>query len=112
VTLQVVVAVWPGATVANVAGEVAWADQPSGVVRLIVTAVSGALLGLGSVVVAVRVEPGWTMLGACSVNGCLTTIGVLPVTPFTVTLIVAVPAAMVRTAPVRLTAATAGLLLA
>src|SRR5690242_17390456 len=110
--VQVVFAVCPGGTVANVAGEAAWTDQPLGAVRLIVTLLSGALLGLGRVVVALSVAAGPVMDGAFSVKGCLTRIGVEPVTPLTVVLIVAVPAAIICTAPVLLTDATAGLLLA
>jgi hypothetical protein len=78
-----------------------------------VTLLSEALLGFGSVVVAVSVEPGMAIDdGTLNLNGCCTRTGVDAVTPLTVTLIVAVPAAIVCTLPVLLTDATAGLLLA
>ncbi len=111
-TFQVVCTVWPGATVPNEDGDVAWIVQPLGPVSDMLTLVSGAPLGFGSVVVAVNVEPGSTSDGALSENGCLTTTGVVPVTPLTVTLIVVAPAAIVFTVPALLTVATSGLLLA
>lgn len=57
-------------------------------------------------------SPGVPIAGALSANGCCTTMGVEPVTPPTVTLIVATPAATVATWPLLLTVATFGLLLA
>jgi hypothetical protein len=111
-TCQVVCTVWPGVTVANVDGEVARAVQSLGTVTDIATFRNrGPPAGLGSVVVAVNVEPGCGTAAALSVNGSFTRIGVAPVTPWTVTLMVAAPGATVVTVPVSLTLATFGSLL-
>jgi hypothetical protein len=97
--------------VPDVAGPSAVTVQPAGVLRPSVTSVSGTRPGLGSVALAVTVPPGATTAGISSVYGCLTTIGVVPVTPSTVTAMVAAPAATAVTLPFGLTEATFGLLL-
>jgi hypothetical protein len=111
VTSQLVCAVWPGCTDANVDGEVAVAVHPAGTASETLTLVSGWLLVSGIAVVTVAVVPGVTMAGAVSASGCCTTTGVVPVTPLTVTLIVATPWPTAVSMPVLLTAATFGLLL-
>jgi len=69
-TCQLVRTVWPGATVANVDGEVAWMVQSLGPLSDRVTLRSGcAPAGLGNDVVAVNVAPGCTCVGALSENG-------------------------------------------
>ncbi len=59
-----------------------------------------------SVVVAVAASPGVTTGGAVSVREWPTTIGVVPLTPSTVTLIVATPSPTALTRPAALTVAT------
>ena len=59
-TSQVVCAVWPGATVANVDGEVAVAVHPLGTASVTLTLLSGWLPLSGMAVVTVAVEPGVT----------------------------------------------------
>ena len=93
---------------ANVDGDAAVAVQPAGTASVMLTLPSGRGRCPGSAVVTVAVEPGWPTAGALSVNGCWTTTGVVPVTPLTVTLIVATPCPTAVTWPVRLTVATAG----
>lgn len=66
---------------------------------------------LANVAVAVIVVFGFTTAADCRANGFCTTIGVLPVTPFTVTSIVAAPGARMVTTPRALTVATRGSLL-
>src|ERR1035437_3230231 len=107
---HVVCTVWPPATLSNEAGVVGVTVHPAGAVRVMLTLLRGALLGLGSVVVAVRVEPATATPGALRVYGCLTTMTAEPCTPFTVTLIVATPAPTAFTRPPPLTVATEGLL--
>ena len=111
VTLHVVVAVWPGTTWENVVGEVAATVHPSGAVRLTLTCESAWLPVSGSDVVTVAVAPGAMMGGAFTENGCCTATGAEPVTPFTVTLMVAAPCAIAVSLPPGLTVTTLGLLL-
>jgi hypothetical protein len=109
--LHVVCAVWPPSTVANVDGEVALTVQPLGAVSVTLTLRRGAVPVFGSCVVAVKVEPGTATTGALRLSATEpTTMTAEPCTPFTVTLIVAVPAAMAWTIPLLLTVATEGLL--
>ena len=86
--------------------------HPAGAVRLSVTELSLLAPGFASVVVAVNVEPGATTWGALTVSGCLTMMTAEPVTPLTVTRIVATPGATAFMIPVLLTLATLELLLA
>ena len=58
-----------------------------------------------------KVDPDFTKFGAWRVKGFCTSIGAVPVTPFTVTSIVATPGARMVTIPASLTVATSGLLL-
>jgi hypothetical protein len=76
-----------------------------------VTFVSGRLLVLGSEVATVAEPPGLTTGGELIVKFGVTTTGVEPVTPFTVTSIEATPCPFMVTWPAGLTEATAGLLL-
>ena len=104
--------VWPAATLGNVAGVLAVAVQPVGTVRWKAALRSfSPPLGFAEVVVTVKLPPGTATAGALIANGSCTAIGVEPVTPSTLTRIVAVPTACVVTTPVRLTEATAGSLL-
>jgi hypothetical protein len=57
------------------------------------------------------VAPATAMAGTSSAYGCRTAIGVVPVTPSTVTAMVATPAATAVIRPAGLTVATRGLLL-
>ncbi len=112
VTLQLAVACWPGATAADDTGEVAVTVQPFGALRpnrRSRTAWSPVLL---KVSVAVIVVSGFTTVGASRPSASCTTIGVVPVTPSTVTRIVATPGARMVTVPLPLTVATRGSLLA
>jgi hypothetical protein len=61
--------------------------------------------------VAVALPPAAIRVGGASVSVCWTMIGVEPLTPLTVTVMVAVPSATARTRPALDTVATAGLLL-
>src|SRR5690348_8977966 len=97
---------------ANVAGEVAVAVQPSGTSR--VTEAPGRAVGpvLVYVVVAVTPVPGCTIRAdEATARVWWTRITAEPVTPFTVTLIVAAPLPTAVTSPLRLTVATEGSLL-
>src|ERR1022692_175458 len=111
VTCHVVWADWPGATWLNEEGDVAVTVQPLGAVSATLTLRRGALPVLGSDVVAVMADPGVTTGGAVSVNGCWTVTGVEPVTPLTMTLMVATPWAIMVILPPGLIEATLGLLL-
>src|SRR5919108_3029432 len=110
-TCHVVVAVCPGATWANVAGVDAVMFQPDGPDSDMVTFFSGWLLVLGSDVVTVALSPGMSTDGELIVKLGLTTTGVEPVTPLTVTSMVATPCPFIVTLPPGLTEATLGLLL-
>src|SRR3954451_19133772 len=112
VTAQVVCAVWPGLTVGKADGVVAFAVQPAGSDSDALTLVSGWVPAAGRAVVTVIVEPGVATAGVVSLNGCCTTTGAVPVTPLTVTLMVAVPWPTAVSTPARLTLTTSGLLLA
>src|SRR5450759_1604320 len=98
--LHVVCAVWPPSTVANVDGEVALTVQPLGAVSWTLTLRRGAVPVFGSCVVAVKVEPGTATTVALSLSASgLTRMTADPVTPLTVTVMVATPFLTARTSP-------------
>ncbi len=114
VTAQVVLTFWPAATLENVLGVVAVADQPSGRSRSIATlrtAGPPAAAVLVKVVVTFETPPAEENCGALTVTLCPTTIGVEPLTPLTVTMMSAVPTPTAVTSPFELTVATLGSLL-
>src|SRR5258708_34500241 len=111
VRCQVVWTVCPPPTVAKEAGVVACAVQPLGAVSVRLTLLSALVPPLTNVVVAVTVPPAVISGGAARVSEGRTTIGAEPLTPLTVTGMVAVPSPTALTSPGVLTVAPVGLLL-
>ena len=87
------------------------AVQPPGGVSVRLTPVTAEEPVFEKLSVAVNDEPESTTVGATSETGCLTTTTVDPVTPPTVTEIVATPGATALITPLLLTLATLELLL-
>ena len=85
--------------------------QPLGAASLSLTLLTGAEPGFDRAVVAVNDPPGSATAGAVSVSGCLTTTTADPLTPLTLTEIVAIPGATAVIVPLLLTVATLMLLL-
>ncbi len=110
-TSQVVVAEAPAATEVKDVAVVALTVQPDGAGIETFTPDSAEPVPLVRVVVTVAAWPAVTNCGPCTARESLTTMTMEPVTPPTVTLIVATPSAPAVTMPAELTVATAGLLL-